>query len=79
MCIKRQNTTVIIIIIIITRIILSTTLDKTTCFGQIGMSLVRSHLVSLNTFIGIKSFWQHNSPQVNSASYRNKYQEHFVP
>ena len=39
---------------------------------QIGRSLVRSQMVSLEFFIDIKSFGSH------SASNRNEYQEHFL-
>jgi len=45
---------------------------------QIGRSLVRSHLVSLEFFIDIKSFRLHYGPGVDSASNRNEYQEHFL-
>ena len=45
---------------------------------QIGRSLVRSQLVSLEFFIDIKSFRSHYGPGVDSASNRNKYQEHFL-
>jgi len=45
---------------------------------QIGRSLVRSQLVSLEFFIDIKSFRSHYDPGVNSASNRNEYQEHFL-
>jgi len=43
---------------------------------QIGRSLVRSQLVSLEFFIDIKSFRSHYGPGVDSASNRNEYQEH---
>ena len=43
---------------------------------QIGRSLVRSQLVSLEYFIDIKSFRSHYGPGVDSASNRNEYQEH---
>jgi len=42
---------------------------------QIGKSLVRSQLVSLEFFIDIKSFRSHCGPGVDSASNRNEYQE----
>jgi len=42
---------------------------------QIGRSLLRSHLVSLEFFIDIKS---HYGPGVDSASNRNEYQKHFL-
>jgi len=45
---------------------------------QIGRSLVRSQLVSLQFCIDIKSFWSHYGPGVDSASNRNKYQERFL-
>ena len=45
---------------------------------QIGRSLVRSQLESLEFFIDIKSFRSHYGPGVDSASNRNKYQEHFL-
>jgi len=45
---------------------------------QIGRSLVRSKLVSLEFFIDIKSFQSHYGPGVYSASNRNEYQEHFL-
>ena len=45
---------------------------------QIGRSLVRSQLVSLEFFIEIKSFRSHYGPGVDSASNRNEYQEHFM-
>ena len=45
---------------------------------QIGRSLVRSHLVSLEFFIDIKSFRSHYGPGIDSASNRNEYQEYFV-
>jgi hypothetical protein len=45
---------------------------------QIGMSLVRSQIVSLEFFIDIKSFRSHYGPGVDSASYRNEYQEYFL-
>ena len=50
------------------------------CSGvlQIGRSLVRSQLVSLEFFIDIKSFLSHYGPGVDSASNKNEYQEHFV-
>ena len=45
---------------------------------QIGRSLLRSQVVSLVFSIDIKSFRSHYGPGVDSASNRNKYQEHFV-
>ena len=45
---------------------------------QIGRSLVRSQMVSLEFFIDIKSFRSHYGPGVDSASNRNEYQEHFL-
>ena len=45
---------------------------------QIGRSLVRSQLVSLEIFIDIKLFRSHYGPGVDSASNRNEYQEHFL-
>jgi len=48
------------------------------CCVQIGRSLVRSQLVSLEFFIDIKSFRSHYGPGVDSASNRNEYQEYFL-
>ena len=45
---------------------------------QIGRSLVRSQLVSVEFFIDIKSFRSHYGPGVDSASNRNEYQQHFL-
>jgi len=45
---------------------------------QIGRTLVRSQLVSLEFFIDIKSFRSHYGPGVDSASIRNEYQEYFL-
>ena len=45
---------------------------------QIGRPLVRFQMVSLEFFIGIKSFRSHYGPGVDSASNRNEYQEHFL-
>ena len=45
---------------------------------QIGRSLFRSQLVSLEIFIEIKSFRSHYGPGVDSASNRNEYQEYFL-
>ena len=45
---------------------------------QIGRSLVRSQLVSLEFFIDIKSFRSHYGPGVDSASNGNEHQEHFL-
>ena len=47
------------------------------CLLQIGRSLVRSQLVSLEFFIDVKSR-SHYGPGVVSASNRNEYQEHFL-
>jgi len=43
---------------------------------QIGRSLVRSQLVSLEIFIDIKYFRSHYGPGVDSTSNRNEYQEY---
>ena len=45
---------------------------------QIGRSLVRSQLVSVDFFIAIKSFRSHYGPGVDSASNGNEYQEYFL-
>jgi len=45
---------------------------------QIGRSLVRSQLVSLEFFIDVKYFRSHYVPGVDSASNANEYQEHFL-
>ena len=45
---------------------------------QIGKSLVRYQLVSLEFFIDIKSFRSHYGHGVDSASKRNEYQEYFL-
>ena len=45
---------------------------------QIGRSLVRFQLVSLEFFIDIKSFRSHCGPGVDSTSNRNEYQENFL-
>ena len=45
---------------------------------QIGRSLVRSQLVSLEFFIDIKSFRSHYGPGVDSASNKNEYQGYFL-
>jgi len=45
---------------------------------QIGRSLVRFQMVSLEFFIDIKSFRSHCGPGVDSASNRNDYQEDFL-
>jgi len=45
---------------------------------QFGRSLVQSQLVSLEFLIDIKSFRSRYGPGVDSASNRNKYQEHFL-
>ena len=52
--------------------------DRGSTVLQIGRSLVRSQLVSLQFFIDIKSFRSHYSPGVDSPSNRNEYQEHFL-
>ena len=49
-------------------------LDSMRAVLQIGRSLVRSQLVSLEFFIDIKSFRSHYGPEVDSASNRNEYQ-----
>jgi hypothetical protein len=41
-------------------------------------SLVRSHMVSLDFFIDIKSFRSHYGPGVDSASNGKEYQLYFV-
>jgi len=38
----------------------------------------KSRLVSLEIFIDIKSFRLHYGPGIDSDSYRNDYQEHFL-
>ena len=45
---------------------------------QIGRSLVRSQLVSVEFFIDIKFFRSHYGPGVDSASNRNEYHEYFL-
>ena len=45
---------------------------------QIGRSLVRSQLVSLEFVIDIKSLRSHYEPGLDSVSNRNEYQEHFL-
>ena len=45
---------------------------------QIGRSLVRFQMVSLEFFIDIKSFRSHYGRGVDSASNRNEYQENFL-
>ena len=45
---------------------------------QIGRSLVRFQLVSLEFFIDIKSFRSHYVPGVDSVSNRSECQEHFL-
>ena len=45
---------------------------------QIGRSLVRFHMVSLEFFIDIKSFRSYYGPGVDSAHNRNEYQEYFL-
>ena len=37
-----------------------------------------NHMVSLEFFIDIKSFRSHYGPEVDSASNRNEYREHFL-
>ena len=52
-----------------------------TCMGtvlQMGRSLVRFQMVSLEFFIDIKSFRSHYGPGVDSASNRNEYQKHIL-
>jgi len=44
---------------------------------QIGRSLVRFQMVSLEFFIDIKSFRPHYGSEVDTAFNRNEYQEHF--
>ena len=41
-------------------------------------SLVRTQLMSMESFIDIKSFWLHYGPGTDSASNRNEYQEHLL-
>jgi len=48
------------------------------CCVQIGRSLDRSQLVSLEFFINIKSFRSHYGSGVDSDSNRNEYQEYFL-
>ena len=45
---------------------------------QIGRSLVRFQMESLELFIDIKSFRSYYGSGVDSASNRNEYQEHFL-
>jgi len=45
---------------------------------QIGRSLVRLQVVSLEFFIDIKSFRSHCGPGVDSATNRNEYQANFL-
>jgi len=45
---------------------------------QVGRSLVRSQVLSLEFFIDIKSFRSHYGPGVDSASNRNVYQEYLL-
>ena len=45
---------------------------------QIGRSLVRSQLVSLEFFIDVKSLRSRYGHAVDSASNRNEYQKHFL-
>ena len=52
--------------------------NGTAAVSQIGRSLVRSQLVSLEYFIVIKSLRSHYDPGVDSASNRNEYQEYFL-
>ena len=45
---------------------------------QIGRSLVRFQMVSLEFFIDIKFFQSHYDPWVDSTSNRNEYQGYFL-
>ena len=45
---------------------------------QMGRSLIRSQLVSLEFFVDIKSFRSHYDPGVDTSSNRDEYQEHFL-
>ena len=45
---------------------------------QIGRSLLRSQLGSLEFFIDIKSFRSHYGPGVDSAANRKEFEEHFL-
>jgi len=45
---------------------------------QIGRSLVRSQLVSVDFFIDIKSFWSHYDHGIDLTSNRNEYQGYFL-
>ena len=45
---------------------------------EMGSSLVRFPMVSLEFFIDIKPFRSHYGPEVDSASNRNDYQEYFL-
>ena len=45
---------------------------------QIGRSLVRSQMVLLEFFIGIKFFPSHYGPGVDSACNRDEYQQYFL-
>jgi len=45
---------------------------------QIGRSLVRSQMASLEFYIDIKSFRSHYGPEVDSASNRTEYPEYFL-
>ena len=48
------------------------------CCAQIGRSLTRSQVMSLEFFIDIKFFLSHYDPGEDSASNRNEYQENFL-
>ena len=45
---------------------------------QIGRSLVRFQMMSLDYFTDTKSFRSHYGPGVESVSNRNEYQEYFL-
>ena len=49
-----------------------------TAVAQIGRSLVRFQMVSLEIFIGIKSFRSNYGHVVDTDSNRNEYQQHFL-
>jgi len=57
---------------------LCTYVFRGTAVAQIGRSLVRFQVVSLEFFIGITSFRSHYGPGVDSDSNRNEYQEYFL-
>jgi len=46
--------------------------------STINIKKKKSQLVSLEVFIGIKSFRSHYGPGVDSVSNRNEYDEHFL-